>query len=131
MAGKAILIVEDSPLITDRLYAMLKDLSNVRSIDHAGECTSAMRHFTESKPDIVLLDINLPGCSGLYLLRHIKVHNPGTTVIMLTNQVDDYYRKKCKELGADFFIDKSKEFHKVRGIISSLFLDGAPRCSDI
>ena len=120
MAGKAILVVEDSPLITDRLFAMLKDLSDVRSLHHASECSSAMRHIAESIPDIVLLDINLPGCSGLYLLRHIKGHHPGTAIIMLTNQVDGYYRKKCKELGADYFVDKSKEFEKVPGIISSL-----------
>ncbi|HTI08634.1 MAG TPA: response regulator [Puia sp.] len=120
MAGKAILIVDDSPLITDRLYAMLRNLNNVRSLDHASECSSAIRHLTESIPDIVLLDINLPGCSGLYILRYIKSHHPGIVVIMLTNQVDGYYRKKCKELGADDFIDKSKEFEKVPGIISSL-----------
>jgi DNA-binding NarL/FixJ family response regulator len=120
MAGKSILIVEDSPLITDRLQAMLKELVNVGSLDHVGECSSAMRHFTKSRPDIVLLDINLPGCSGLDLLRYIKGHHPGTAVIMLTNQVDNYYRKKCKELGAAYFIDKSREFEKVLVIISSL-----------
>jgi DNA-binding NarL/FixJ family response regulator len=120
MAGKALLIVEDSPLITERLNAMLKDLNNVGSLEFASECSSALRHLAESVPDIVVLDINLPGCSGLYLLRHIKSHHPGTIVIMLTNQVDSYYRKKCKELGADYFMDKSIEFHKVPGIISSL-----------
>ncbi len=120
MAGKAILIVEDSPLISDRVYDMLKFLNNVRSIDRASECSSAMRHLAETIPDIVLLDINLPGCSGLHVLRHIKGRHPGTVVIMLTNEVDGYYRRKCKELGADYFVDKSKEFEKVPGIISSL-----------
>ena len=120
MNGKAILIVEDSPLVTDRLFNMLKGMKNVCSLKYASECSSAMRRLAESIPDIVLLDINLPGSSGFYVLRYLKGHHPGTVVIVLTNQVDGYYRKKCKELGADYFIDKSKEFETVADIISIL-----------
>jgi DNA-binding NarL/FixJ family response regulator len=125
MAGKTILIVEDSPLIADRLCDMLKVLSDVGFVDHVGDCSSAMRHLRESLPDIVLLDINLPGCSGLDLLRHIKSHHPDTAVIMLTNQVDSYYRKKCKELGAAYYLDKSKEFEKVPFVVASLLRGNA------
>jgi DNA-binding NarL/FixJ family response regulator len=120
MTGKTILIVEDSPLITVRLLALLQGLDNVGFIDHVGSCSSAMSHIRKSLPDIVLLDINLSGGNGLDLLRYIKGHHPGTAVIMLTNLVDAYYRRKCKELGATHFIDKSNEFQKVPDIISSL-----------
>ena len=120
MTGKTILIVEDSPIITVRLLAMLEGLNNVGSVDHSGDCSSAMRLLTQSHPDIVLLDISLPGGSGLDLLRYIKGHHLQTVVIMLTNQVDDYYRRKCKELGAAHFIDKSREFQKLPVVISSL-----------
>jgi two-component system OmpR family response regulator len=120
MAGKTILIVEDSPHITVRILALLKDLDNVGFIDLSGDCSSAMSYLRKSLPDIVLLDINLPGGSGLDLLRYIKGHHPRTAVIMLTNQADAYYRRKCKELGAVHFIDKSREFQKVSLILSSL-----------
>jgi DNA-binding NarL/FixJ family response regulator len=120
MAGKTILIVEDSPLIMVRLLAMLNGLSYVGSVDQSGDCSSAMRLLTKACPDIVLLDISLPGGSGLDLLRYIKGHHPGTAVIMLTNQVDDYYRRKCKELGAAHFIDKSREFEKIPVLLSLL-----------
>jgi len=120
MTGKTILIVEDSPIITVRLLAMLSGLSSVGLVDHSGDCSSAMRLLTKECPDIVLLDISLPGGSGLDLLRYIKGHHPRTAVIMLTNQVDDYYRRKCKELGAAHFIDKSREFQKLPVVISSL-----------
>ena len=120
MAGKTILIVEDSPLVTVRILALLKDLDNVGFIDLSGDCSSAMSYLRKSLPDIVLLDINLPGGSGLDLLRYIKGHHPRIGVIMLTNQVDDYYRRKCKELGAAHFIDKSREFQKLPVVISSL-----------
>jgi CheY-like chemotaxis protein len=120
MAGKTILIVDDSKLITERLHAMLKGWENVGSVEWAGDYPSALQLLVGAPPDIVLLDINLPGGSGLDLLRHIKGNFSSIVVIMLTNQSGDFYRNICKKLGADYFIDKSKEFEEVPIIVSSL-----------
>jgi two-component system chemotaxis response regulator CheY len=120
MAGKTILIVDDSLLISERLQAMLKGLENIGSVGCAGDYPSALQLLMATPPDIVLLDINLPGRSGLDLLRHIKGNYPSIIVVMLTNQSGDFYRNICKKLGADHFIDKSKEFEEVPIIVSSL-----------
>jgi CheY-like chemotaxis protein len=120
MAGKTILIVDDSPLITERLQAMLRELENIGSVEWAGDYPSALEQLMTRHPDVVLLDINLPGISGLDLLRHIKGNYPSIGVVMLTNQAGDFYRNICKKLGADYFIDKSKEFEEVPIIVSSL-----------
>ena len=120
MAGKTILIVDDSLLITERLQAMLTGVENIGSVGCAGDYPSALQLLMTAPPDIVLLDINLPGRSGLELLRHIKSNYPFIMVVMLTNQSGDFYRNICKKLGADFFIDKSKEFEDVPVIVSSL-----------
>jgi DNA-binding NarL/FixJ family response regulator len=120
MAEKTILVVEDSPLITVRLQAMLKQLENIGSVESAGDYTTALQLFTTMPPDIVLLDINLPGKSGLDLLRHIKANYPSTIVIMLTNQSGYFYQNICNKFGADYFIDKSKDFEDLPLIVSSL-----------
>jgi CheY-like chemotaxis protein len=120
MAGKTILIVDDSLVITERLQAMLKGWDNINAVECAGDYPSALQLLMTALPDVVLLDINLPGRSGLDLLRHIKANYPSITVIMLTNQSGDFYRNICRKFGADFFIDKSKEFEDVPIIVSSL-----------
>jgi DNA-binding NarL/FixJ family response regulator len=120
MAGKTILIVDDSPLITVRLQAMLRELENISSVECTGDYPSSLQLFTTTPPDIVLLDINLPGRSGLDLLRYLKSNYPATIVIMLTNQSGDFYQNICKKLGADYFIDKSKDFEDLPLIVSSL-----------
>jgi DNA-binding NarL/FixJ family response regulator len=120
MPGKIILIVDDSPLITARLQTMLKAMENIGTVHQAGDYPSALQLIAGTNPDIVLLDINLPGRSGIELLQYIKVHYPQTMVIMLTNQSGEYYREKCKKLGADFFMDKSREFDRVPAIISPI-----------
>ena len=110
---KKILIVDDSPLIVKRLLTMLEDLPDVEWIKHAGNFHDALEQMEASKPGILLLDINLPDKSGIELLRTCKESNPEVKVIMITNQANDHYRKLCFSLGADYFIDKSKEFELI------------------
>jgi DNA-binding NarL/FixJ family response regulator len=117
---KIVLIVDDSPIIIERLKIMLQDLTNVRVVMHAGTYSAALSLLTGSSPDIAILDINLPDKSGIELLRYIKKNHREITVIMLSNQSGDYYRNLCKLNGADHFIDKSSEFERVPGIILSL-----------
>lgn len=117
---KIVLIVDDSPIIIERLKIMLADLENVRTILHAGTYSKALSILAESNLDIAILDINLPDKSGIELLRYIKKNHSEITVIMVSNQAGDYYRNLCKLNGAEYFIDKSSEFERVPGIILSL-----------
>jgi CheY-like chemotaxis protein len=119
MAGKSILIVDDSLIIAERLQAMLRGLNNTGAVESVGNYPLAVQRLTDASFNIVCLDINLPGKSGIELLRHIKAAYPQIVVIMLTNQSSDYYRTICKRLGADYFMDKSTEFDHVPFIISS------------
>jgi DNA-binding NarL/FixJ family response regulator len=117
---KTILIVDDSPLIVKRLIDMLNELHNLGWIKHAGNYSEAIQSIKENKPRIVLLDINLPDKNGIDILRICKESNPSTKVIMITNQANEHYRKLCMKLGSDFFIDKTKEFEQIAGIIAAI-----------
>ncbi len=99
---------------------MLCEIPNVGLIRHAGSYHDAMVIIKEQQPRILLLDINLPDKSGIEILRSAKENNPSATVIMITNQANEYYQKLCLKLGADYFVDKSKEFDQISGIINGL-----------
>jgi DNA-binding NarL/FixJ family response regulator len=114
-----ILIVDDSPIIVPRLQQMLEDITPSSPIFHAGDYTQALAILLDSSPAFVFLDINLPGASGIDLLRHLKKGSPSPIVIMLSNQSGDFYRSRCLALGADYFIDKSTEFDLIPEIIRS------------
>jgi CheY-like chemotaxis protein len=120
MAGKSILIVDDSLIITERLQMMLRGLNNIGAVETAGDYPLAVQRLREMPFDIVCLDINLPGKSGIDLLRYVKAAYPLIVVIMLTNQSGDYYRAICERFGADYFMDKSTEFDAVPFVVSSL-----------
>ena len=100
-------------MVSRRIKEMLSELPEISIIDSATDSLEAMTVFETRIPDVVLLDINLPGKSGIEILKEIKLNYLNTSVVMLTNCSEPCMRKLCKELGADFFFDKSSEFEKV------------------
>ena len=114
------LIVDDNMRFVERMIGLLDEASNIGYINVANDYHEATRIIDEERPDVVLLDINLPGKSGIEILKQIKNGKVNSHVIMVTNHADDYYRHQCKEIGADHFLDKSNDFSKVPGIINGL-----------
>jgi DNA-binding NarL/FixJ family response regulator len=121
-AKLVMLIVDDNIRFIERMICLLDETKNIGYINVANDYNEATRIIAEERPDVVLLDINLPGKSGIEILKQIKRSDKQSHVIMVTNHADDYYRDQCKEIGADHFLDKSNDFSKVPGIISSLGL---------
>jgi DNA-binding NarL/FixJ family response regulator len=115
---QAILIVDDNLNFADRMTGLLREVTSVGDIHTATDYDETVRLLAEEKPDVVLLDINLPGKNGIEILRMIKKDSRECEVIMITNHADDYYRQQCYELGAKYFLDKSNDFSLVPRIIS-------------
>ncbi|HEY6977705.1 MAG TPA: response regulator [Chitinophagaceae bacterium] len=119
-AKKQILIIDDSALIVERLINMLTDMENIGSVRLAGTCAEASILLEQSQFQIIFLDIHLPDKSGIELLNKIKTNHPEIIVVMFTNQGGDFYKTLCMQLGANYFIDKSKDFELIPEIISSI-----------
>lgn len=103
-----------------RLTNLLADMKDVEIVGSAFDGITAQASIEQLKPEVVILDIEMPGRSGLDLLRSIKRMDPPITVIVLTNASHPQYRKRCAEEGADFFFDKSREFRKVPDVLKRL-----------
>ena len=114
---KDVFIVDDSAVVRDRLAQMISELPGITVVGHADIAFEAIQEIRRLRPDCVVLDISMPGGSGMYVLETVKREHPGLTVIMLTNFAHDPYRQKCLQLGADYFFDKTSEFEKVLDIL--------------
>jgi DNA-binding NarL/FixJ family response regulator len=114
-----ILIVEKSIEIQNRLKEILKTIDGVLFIDQVYDPFSAIESIMINHPELVIMEINF-SYSGIEALRYIK-RNPGSPrIIILTNETLPQYRKKCKELGAEFFFDKTQDFDKIKNTIYEL-----------
>ena len=115
-----VFIADDSKIVRDRLATLLSELKDVQIIGYAEDVPESIEAIRELEPDVVILDIRMPGGSGINVLQEIKKKGNGPIFIILTNYPYPAYRKKCMEAGADFFFCKSTQFDKVAEIIRDL-----------
>jgi len=119
-----VLIADDSDVLVQRLVTMLTEVEGVEVVGRVGSVSEASRAVRDLKPDALVLDIRMPGGSGIDVLEAMKRDQVTPIVIVLTNYGYPQYRKKCLQSGARFFLDKSTEFEKVGEVLQSL-IDGA------
>lgn len=123
-----VIIVDDSELLQTRLAKMLCDIDGVEIIGQARSASEASLLFKQMSPDVVILDVRMPGGSGIDLLGEIKQNPNPPTVIVLTAFSYNELRKKCAALNADYFFDKTKEFERVNETLRSLQQAAEPTC---
>ncbi len=116
--GKLLLIVDDNLNFVKRIVSMLEETSSIRGINIASDYEEAKRIFFSEEHHLVFLDINLPGKSGIELLKLFKEHRKETEVIMITNHADPYYRQQCLQLGAKYFLDKSNDYGRITSLVN-------------
>ncbi|HEX6309952.1 MAG TPA: sigma-54 dependent transcriptional regulator [Longimicrobiales bacterium] len=104
---RSILLVEDDAEVlaaTGRFFE-----ARDWTVHRAAEADGAMTLYERERPDLVLLDIGLPGVSGLRLLEVIRARDPDATVIMLTGETDVRTAVEAMRLGAENFLTKPVE----------------------
>lgn len=119
-----IVIADDSQIIVERLADLVSDVPGVELVGRAADVPDAVRCIEKMKPDMVILDLQMLGGSGLDILRAIRPGRPELFVMICTNYTYPQYREECLAAGANYFLDKSTEFEKIpvilRGLIRSV-----------
>ena len=125
-----LLIADDSDSIVQRLVTMLAGVDGLEIVGRAGTVLEASRAVRSLKPDVMILDVRMPGGSGIDVLEGMKRDRVTPIVIVLTNYHHPQYRRKCLESGARFFLDKSTEFENVGAVLSDLIRDASCQSED-
>ncbi len=121
MAGpKSVLLVDDEAHIRLYLKAILKRLG-VETFFEADDGAPAIEIYRREKPDLVLLDINMPNMDGLAALPKIVEIDPDAVVIMLTAQASRKAVEKSGEEGASYYIRKDTLREEMIEIFKDVF----------
>jgi DNA-binding NarL/FixJ family response regulator len=68
---------------------------------------------------VIVLDLHMPGEHGLTLLPRLRRAHARALVVVLTNDASPAHRRKCRERGADFFFDKSRDFERIADVVAA------------
>ncbi|GAB6086942.1 response regulator [Alkaliphilus crotonatoxidans] len=104
-----VLIVDDHSLVRQGLKQILELEKDIKIIGQAGDGEEAITKVQQLKPDVVLLDINMPKLNGIQTLRRLKDIDKTIKVIMLTFHEDQEYLYETINLGANGYVLKDSE----------------------
>jgi DNA-binding NarL/FixJ family response regulator len=118
------LIVEDNPLFRQTILEILMAHFPSMVLEAAANGTTALERIGEALPDLILMDIKLPGENGLHLTEHIKKKHPGVVVVVLTSYDWPEYREAAYKFGANHFMIKGSSTNKeIVELIESILAD--------
>ena len=108
-----VFLVEDSPLLRERLEKMLSAIPGAQTVGHAPTARGAIAGIEASQPDAVVLDIQLEEGNGFDVMRAVRGSVPEAKFYVLTNFAHEGYRRMAEKLGARGFFDKSREIARL------------------
>ena len=116
------LIVDDSPFVVQRLETFFKEQNGFEVVGVASNGVEAVERVGRLKPDLIVMDIQMPEMDGLEATRRIKAGKDAPVVIMLTLEGSASARAEAKEAGADDFVAKApKVYSALRAAIQRAF----------
>ena len=116
-----ILIVEDNAIFRQTLKGLLDTRFPFISFEEAWDGREALKKVNDFLPDLIFMDIKLPGESGLQLTKKIKNSYPEIIIIILTNYDLPEYREATKQKGADYFLTKGySNIQEIMALVDSI-----------
>ena len=103
-----LLIVDDHPVVVSGCRSLFASDESVK-IDEAGDAKSGHKAFVTRKPDVTIIDINLPDVSGFELMRRIRKDDPDAKIIMFSMNDDPAFVVRAVEMGAQGYVAKGED----------------------
>ncbi len=101
-----VLLVDDHKLVRTGVRLILEETSDVRIVGEAGSGEEAIEQSRALKPDVVLMDVSMPGIGGLEATRKLLARNPSLKVIIVSVHATEPYPLRLLEAGAHGYLTK-------------------------
>jgi len=117
----SVLLVEDNRIYRETFKDNLRQHFPVVSVSEAGNADEALQKIKGTQPDLIFMDIRLPGMNGLQLTQRIKKDFPKIPVVILTGYDLPEYREAAIQYGADgFFVKESLKWEEIEALVKSI-----------
>jgi len=124
-------IVEDNPQVRGSLAKLIDGAPGFRCVSRHGSAEDALVEIPQVKPEVVLMDINLPGINGVECVRRLKPQLPGTQIIMLTVYQNTEHIFNALAAGATGYMLKQTPPAELLAAIKEVQAGGSPMSSHI
>lgn len=121
MARIRLLVVDADPIFTDKVCRSLAGASNIEIVGTECNGHQAMKRIALLHPDMILMDVQLPGMDGLSILKETRLMKRPPIVIFCTRFYSEFSMENAQRNGAAYFLYKPIEFHALSGLITECY----------
>lgn len=116
-----VIIADDSEILRSRLIEILSEIEGIEIVAEAKDASEAVEMVKVHRPDVIIIDIKMPGNDGIMAIEAIKkIKGNKLKIVVFTNYPYFQYRKRCFEVGADYFFYKAFELEKLIDLIRKM-----------
>lgn len=131
MKKTTLAIVDDHKLIREMWVKIFSGIPNYEIVGESGEYNEALEMIKATRPDIVLLDINLAEASGMDAVPVIRKYCPGTRIIAVTMHNQPVYAKRMIKLGAKGYVTKNSSQKEILAAVEEVLKGNTYICSEV
>ena len=124
MMRKKVVLADDHQFLLDGIMTILKEMPSVEIVATAQNGFELMDVVARQKPELVILDLNMPGYDGLQCLKKIKNDFSETKVLILTNYSQPELVEDVKKMGADGYLIKNSSAAELKAAVTSVLSGG-------
>ena len=126
-----VMLVDDHDLVRTGIKRLLEDHPDINIVGEATSGEQALELVTEKDPDVVLLDINMPGIGGLEATRKLLQRKPKLKIIMLTMHEDDMFAQRLLKAGAMGYLTKGAKVDEILQALQAVMANQRYLCPSI
>jgi len=104
----SVYIADDHSIVREGIRSLIASAPDMEVVGEAADGDEALRQIPDRKPAVFLMDMSMPGCSGLELIERIRRRAPETQVLVLSMHREDLYATRTIRAGARGFITKTR-----------------------
>ncbi len=131
MTDVSILLVDDHPIVREGYRRLLERRAGFRVVGEADNASAAYQLYRDLAPDVVIMDLSLPGAGGLEAIRHIRQWDKNARILVFTMHSGSAFALKAFEAGAAGYVTKSGEAAALIDAVATVARGGRALSDDI
>jgi DNA-binding NarL/FixJ family response regulator len=112
-AGKRLLVVDDHPVFRHGICQYLGQVSEITICAEASNAQLALEAMRQHEPDVVLMDVSLPGTNGIELIKYMLAEQPGLIILMISMHDESLYALRALRAGAKGYLMKQQTMEHI------------------